>query len=173
MKQCNLLTKEKEVMSKKKQKNPVGEIRVVLQHTTANRLVNKYPHAKSYEEAVQAILAETEPKSECDKAVPLRVQILNEGAALTTGERSAMYGEAYQNMRHMAGMLTAYFINLISEPDSMNCYIFTAEDAAQIMVLAKLSRTANRTAPFHKDNYVDAATYTAIAGECREIQERV
>jgi hypothetical protein len=41
-----------------------------------------------------------------------------------------------------------------------------SEDMAWIMLMAKVSRT---NASFKHDNYVDAAAYAAIAGECRNI----
>lgn len=96
---------------------------------------------------------------------PHRVQILNKGAALTSGDRDKTYGNPHSNMVHMAAMLTSYFSHSI-------VYDFTAEDAAIIMVLAKLSRLkANKGTPYHEDNYIDAATYTAMAGASRKIQE--
>jgi hypothetical protein len=35
-----------------------------------------------------------------------------------------------------------------------------------MMVLLKMARSNNGW-PYHEDNYVDAAAYAAIAGECR------
>jgi hypothetical protein len=43
-----------------------------------------------------------------------------------------------------------------------------AEDVAWIMVLVKMARSFQPG--YHPDNYTDAAAYSAIAGECREIQ---
>lgn len=92
---------------------------------------------------------------------PTRVKILEHGAALTAGERDKVYGPPVVNMQHFAGLLTAYFSNLLD-------YEFTGEDAAQIMVMAKLSRTANRGVKYHEDNYTDQSVYSAIAGECAQ-----
>lgn len=39
-----------------------------------------------------------------------------------------------------------------------------AEDVAWMMSLLKTARSVNA---YHEDNYVDAAAYAAIAGECR------
>ncbi len=95
--------------------------------------------------------------------MPTRAKLLSQGLEITTNDRNKIYGDATVNMQHMAGMLTAYFRNL-------NGYVFTGEDAAQIMAIAKLSRTANRGVPFHSDNYTDQAVYSAMAGECAEVE---
>ena len=95
-----------------------------------------------------------------------RVQVLERGASLTSGDRDKTYGDPVSNMAHFAGMLTAYFSSVMD-------YEFSPEDAAQIMVMAKQSRCkANPGTPFHEDNYVDGATYLAIAAECREAMEK-
>lgn len=119
-------------------------------------------------------------KPTCAKAPdPVRVRILNQGAELTQGERNKAYGNAVTNMQHMAGLLTAYFHNLIRANPSIVVgynlkdmpeahYTFTGEDAAQIMAIAKLSRTANRGVRYHEDNYTDQAVYSAMAGECAD-----
>lgn len=103
------------------------------------------------------------------ESIPTRAKILQEGVTLTTSDRNKTYGEATVNMQHMAGMLTAYFKNLI-QSTSGEIFYFTGEDAAQIMAIAKLSRTAHRGVPFHKDNYTDQAVYSAMAGECAEVE---
>ncbi len=97
--------------------------------------------------------------------VDARIRILTEGADLTSGDRNETYGNPVTNMQHFARLLTAYFSDLLHEG-----YEFSGEDAAHIMTLAKLSRTANRKADYHEDNYIDAAVYSAIAGECAEIE---
>lgn len=121
----------------------------------------------------QAILSREELRKIANKhlkdkvdAIPHRVAILNKGAQLTSGDRDKTYGDPHSNMTHMAGMLNSYFANVIKD------YKFTAEDAAIIMVIAKLSRLkANSSVPYHEDNYIDAATYTAMAGASRKVQE--
>lgn len=92
-----------------------------------------------------------------------RDEMLTEAIRLTTGDRNASYGHPYDNLTMMANMVSAYL--------SGKCGIdlaFDAEDMAWIMVMAKASRTivANKG-----DNYIDAAAYAAIAGECRHILE--
>lgn len=89
---------------------------------------------------------------------PLRVEILNTGAVLTNGDRDKDYGSPLVNYTHTAAMLTAYFKDKIG-------YEFTAEDACMIQVLVKASRVAG--GHFKLDNYIDGATYLAMAGECR------
>lgn len=108
------------------------------------------------------------PAKSFQAPAPMRVQMLNKASELTSADRNKVYGSAYNNMRHFAGMLSAYFTG------STEGYKFTAEDAAQIMVMAKMSRCkANSGLKFHQDNYVDAAAYSAIAGECRMMEEPI
>ena len=96
--------------------------------------------------------------------MPTRVRILEAGVELTIGDRQATYGEARDNMRHFARMLNALLFHKLNGEE------ITSEEAAQIMVVAKISRTQCGQG-YHEDNYIDAATYSAIAGECREEQE--
>lgn len=93
-----------------------------------------------------------------------REQILAEAAKLTSGDRNAAYGAPYSNLTHMADMVTAYIHGKYGFSSCLN-----AEDMAWIMVLAKASRTV---ASYKDDNYIDAAAYSAIAGECRAISAR-
>lgn len=93
-----------------------------------------------------------------------RETLLEEAARLTTGDRNATYGAPYDNLTHMGDMVTAYIHGKYGFSGHLN-----AEDMAWIMVLAKISRTV---ASLKDDNYVDAAAYSAIAGECRAISEK-
>lgn len=88
-----------------------------------------------------------------------REDLLFQAAALTGGDRSAAYGDPHTNLTMMAGMVTAY---LGGKYGLVRC--LDSEDMAWIMVLAKASRTV---ASAKDDNYIDAAAYAAIAGECR------
>lgn len=91
-----------------------------------------------------------------------RADILKTARALTTGDRNASYGHPYENLDLMAEMFSAF----LSAKYADIC--LTAEDMAHLMTIAKMARTI---APgFHLDNYIDAACYQAIAGECRCIQ---
>lgn len=86
-----------------------------------------------------------------------------EASRLTTGDRNAAYGHPYDNLTHMADMVSAYVSGKHGK-----LLVLDAEDMAWIMVMAKASRTV---ATCKDDNYIDAAAYAAIAGECRGIIE--
>jgi hypothetical protein len=86
---------------------------------------------------------------------PARLRILARAAEVTGGERQDSYGPVRQNLQRIADMWTAYLD-----------YEVTAEDAAWMMVLLKMSRSG--ADGYHEDNYIDAAAYAAIAGECRK-----
>lgn len=85
-----------------------------------------------------------------------RVSILQEGAALTSGDRDADYGPPAVNMA-AAGALKAVFRAHIRRDISL------AELEAIDMALTKLGRLA--TGKAKRDTYVDACAYLAIAGE--------
>jgi hypothetical protein len=86
---------------------------------------------------------------------PTRLHILARAAEVTGGERQDSYGPVRQNLQRIAALWTAYLD-----------YEVTAEDAAWMMVLLKMARSSAHG--YHEDNYVDAAAYAAIAGECRK-----
>lgn len=92
-----------------------------------------------------------------------RETILAEAARLTAGDRNAAYGPPHDNLKHMAGMVSAYIFGKHGADLRL-----TSEDMAWIMIFAKASRTV---ASYKDDNYVDSAAYAAIAGECRAILE--
>ena len=90
-----------------------------------------------------------------------RDEILNTASTLTTGARNASYGEPYVNMLNFASLLGGYFAaRWTVTPEDV-----TAEDAAFIMVLAKMARTIDHRLQPHIDNYIDLAAYAAMAGE--------
>ncbi len=93
-----------------------------------------------------------------------RSSILLEGAQLTSGDRDASYGEPIVNLG-CAGDLKRTFRKHLKRP------MHPGEEEAIDMVLSKLGRIA--TGPrVVRDNYVDAATYIAIAGEIAQINEQ-
>lgn len=98
-----------------------------------------------------------------------RGRILATAKGLTEGDRNKTYGSAYKNMANFAELLEGYFRARGWITSSASGAV-TAEDAAHIMVLAKMARTAIATLPFHEDNYIDAAAYCAIAGECAQME---
>lgn len=87
---------------------------------------------------------------------PERVRILNDGAALTNGDRDDEYGPPANNMA-CAGELKATFRRWLARD------ISPGELEALDMAMTKLSRLA--CGKPKRDTYVDAATYIAIAGE--------
>jgi hypothetical protein len=88
---------------------------------------------------------------------PERVQILNEGARLTNGNRDIEYGPPSINLA-AAGELKAVFRKHLRRA------ISPGEAEAIDQVLTKIGRVATGTEP-KRDTYVDGATYFAIAGE--------
>jgi hypothetical protein len=94
----------------------------------------------------------------------LRLDILNTAAELTGGPRAATYGDPWSNMDAFARLVQAYFGAKYNAD-----FEVSAEDAAWLMVLAKMARTTTGKG-YHQDNYVDAAAYAAIAGECAEVE---
>lgn len=95
---------------------------------------------------------------------PTRVQTLETAIHLTGGDRNKSYGPPYDNLSDCAEMWNAY-INT-----KVGCLTvqLNAEDVAWMMTLVKMTRSFQ--SGYHPDNYTDAAAYSAIAGECREIQ---
>jgi hypothetical protein len=98
-----------------------------------------------------------------------RLRILATAAKLTGGTRDKTYGDPFINMTNTASIIGGYLQarGLIDNPADL-----TAEDAAMILVCVKISRTCHRGLP-HEDNYVDAAAYLAMAGECAEAEREV
>lgn len=88
----------------------------------------------------------------------LRGSILDEAKALTEGDRNKAYGSPKPNLTCFAKLIEAYLLGL--------GYVvpLDAVDGAVIMNLAKMSRISVNK--LHQDNYIDAAAYSAIAGEC-------
>jgi hypothetical protein len=95
---------------------------------------------------------------------PTRVQILEQGVAVTAGDRDRAYGPPYQNFNACAKLWEAY---LMAKTHGAANVRITAEDVAHMMTLLKMARTFH--GGYHEDNYIDSATYEAIAGECRKI----
>lgn len=93
-----------------------------------------------------------------------RKNILETAIALTCGDRNDAYGDPTINMSAFARMLNGYLQSrrIIERP------AITAEDAAIIMALAKISRLHSTALHYHPDNYIDAAAYLAMAGEAAE-----
>ena len=89
---------------------------------------------------------------------PERQKVLEEGVRLTTGDRNKTYGSPDVNLRFQYALWELY-------REAAQHKHSWAHDAAMQHVFAKIARIACG-APGHRDNYVDAATYVAIAYEC-------
>lgn len=94
----------------------------------------------------------------------IRETILSEATNLTSKERNQAYGEPIVNLGNIADLWTTYingkFAGTAVDP---NRFKIEASDVAFMNVLQKIARTFQGSL---KDNYVDAAAYVAIAGEC-------
>ena len=92
---------------------------------------------------------------------PTRVQTLETAIKLTAGDRNKAYGPPHHNLSDCALLWDAYLA-------IRNGAQLDAEAVAWMNVLQKIARSAQPG--YHPDNYTDAAAYSAIAGECREIE---
>ena len=100
-------------------------------------------------------------EKEAMQAKPTRVQTLETAINLTAGDRNKAYGPPHGNLSDCALLWDAYLaIRKGAQID--------AEAVAWMNVLQKIARSAQPG--YHPDNYTDAAAYSAIAGECRQIE---
>lgn len=89
---------------------------------------------------------------------PKRIQILKRAAEVTGGERQDSYGPVKDNLSNIADLWQVYLTQ------RNNCLVeVSAQDVAWMMTMLKAARALGG---YHEDNYVDAAAYAAIAGEC-------
>lgn len=103
---------------------------------------------------------------EINMAKTERGKILEQGINLTEGDRDATYGDPNINLQCQWELWRVYdrYCRLCT-PGHM-----AAHQAAMQHVLAKISRIACGPAG-HTDNYIDGATYLAIASEVDNIDE--
>ena len=103
---------------------------------------------------------------------PTRVQTLETAIKLTGGDRDKSYGPPFDNLSDCSTLWNAYINSkwgcLKVQADGSYKVDLNAEDVAWMMTLVKMTRSFQ--GGYHPDNYTDAAAYSAIAGECREIQ---
>jgi len=91
---------------------------------------------------------------------PKRIEILKRAVEVTGGERQDSYGPVKDNLTNIADPWQVYLTQ------RNNCLVeVSAEDVAWMMTMLKAARSL---AGYHEDNYVDAAAYAAIAGECAQ-----
>jgi hypothetical protein len=96
---------------------------------------------------------------------PERVRLLEKGLELTTGDRDKTYGPPWDNLTACAMLWEAYLSAKLNQDIRL-----VAEDVAHMMQLVKMTRTFHGS--YHADNYLDNAVYGAIAGECRQYEEK-
>lgn len=87
-----------------------------------------------------------------------RERVLLDGIELTGGDRNKTYGAPAPNLALQLNLWN-WYKSVAGEKHS------AAHDAAMQHVFAKIARIATGKRG-HRDNYVDAATYIAIAFEC-------
>lgn len=74
-------------------------------------------------------------------------------------DRGRIYGDAYDNMRTTASLVSAYLGISVS-----------ADQMAIIYALGKIARLAQTPGRDNRDSYVDGISYLAISGYCAERQ---
>lgn len=95
------------------------------------------------------------------------VEILNTAANLVGGDRAKTHGDKVGNHTKIANLWNAYISN--KYPALALPHPFDATDVAQMMILLKIARTQSG-GTHNPDNYVDAAGYAGVAGECAKIE---
>lgn len=105
-----------------------------------------------------------------DEQPSTRERILYMGAKLTSTDRNKMYGDPVINMQNIGDLWSTYLLGKYGGKvvDPLH-FALTGEDVAHMCALMKIARTYKNSK--HMDNYVDAATYIAIAGQCAEQEE--
>jgi hypothetical protein len=103
---------------------------------------------------------------EAAQDAPERVRLLRRGISLTSGDRNKTYGDPWDNFTDCALLWKAYLGAKYGFVGKL-----VAEDVAHMMQLVKMARTFS--GGYHDDNYIDNATYGAIAGECRKIEQEM
>lgn len=92
---------------------------------------------------------------------PPRKQYLEKAVEITCGDRAAAYGPPIANLSNIATLWASY-LTMRRGGDNVE---ISAEDVAWMMNLLKIARSVQPGV--HTDNYIDAAAYSALAGECR------
>lgn len=95
--------------------------------------------------------------SQVNEEKSARVCVLEDAARLTGEDRNTIYGDPSINFSCQARLIRTYATFAYDRQHS------DPHVAAMQMVLAKIARIA--CGEFHRDNYVDAAAYLAIAYE--------
>lgn len=99
------------------------------------------------------------------------VEILNTAANLVGGDRAKTHGDKVGNHTKIARLWNAYIENKLGDKEDTPMFgaDLDATDVAQMMILLKIARTQSG-GTHNPDNYVDAAGYAGVAGECAKIE---
>ena len=105
----------------------------------------------------------TRESAENEKHEPItREYILKEAARIVCYGRNTQYGEPEDSFRVIAALWTIYVAEKCAPENAYVC--IAPEDAAMMMALLKIARTASGV--IHKaDTYIDIAGYAACAAE--------
>lgn len=135
---------------------------------TATKSETLWDAQKEWEDEEIVYMSQTEEKRQ---EKPTRVMMLEVARELTGGDRNKAYGPPFDNLTDCAELWMAYINTkracIEATADGGYCVRLDAEDVAWMMTLVKMTRSFQHG--YHADNYIDAAAYSAIAGECREI----
>ena len=98
------------------------------------------------------------------------VEILTTAAQLVGGDRAKTHGDKYLNHAKIARLWNAYIENKLggSEDTPMFGADLDPTDVANMMILLKIARTQSG-GTHNDDNYIDAAGYAGVAGECARV----
>ena len=98
------------------------------------------------------------------------VEILTTAAQLVGGDRAKTHGAKHPNHENIARLWNAYLVNagVIHSDEFGASQLLDATDAANMMILLKIARTQSG-GTHNADNYIDAAGYAGVAGECATI----
>jgi hypothetical protein len=91
------------------------------------------------------------------------VEILTTAADLVGGDRAKTHGDKYGNHSKIASLWNAYLYNRASHAADLD-----PTDVANMMILLKVARTQSG-GTHNDDNYIDAAGYAGVAGECAKV----
>lgn len=132
----------------------------------ADQVANECNVHRDYAQGIIDRIGTPREVLEAAQSQPERIRLLKRGIELTGGDRNKTYGEPWENLTDCAQMWEAY----LGAKWGFSGKI-VAEDVAHMMQLVKMTRTFRGS--YHDDNYLDNATYGAIAGECRKIEEEL
>lgn len=105
----------------------------------------------------------TRESAENEKHEPItREYILREAARIVCHDRNTQYGEPEDSFDTIARFWTTYVAEKCAPENAYVC--IAPEDAAMMMALLKIARTASGEIP-KADTYIDIAGYAACAAE--------